>query len=682
MPELAGGPFLFVVIRSNYRRPEWSSDDKSLTFGGSRAEMPDSSAPAPNELPLLVFDGDCRFCRTVVDRWQAALGPQVQFVPYQQVRERYPQISEHDFNRAVHLVGAYGKVTRGAEAVFGAMAYCGRKRWLLWLYQRLPPFALVSEVLYRLVAANRGPLTLIRRIWYGRDLNLPTYHISSTLFLRLLGLIYLIAFVSLWTQIDGLVGDHGILPVNNYLEGTAGYYSHDSPPESPVWHVPTLAWISPHDGFLHVLCAAGTVLSIMLLLGLLPLPALIFLWLDYLSLFHAGQVFLGFQWDILLLETGFVAIFLAPFVLRSRLFADRHPPRLAVFLVWWLLFRLMLESGAVKLTWIVGQPHEGGVPVANTWTALTALDFHYWTQPLPIWTSWYAAKLPEWFQKLSIVFLFVVELGTPLLIFGPRKLRYVAWGAITLLMLLIAGTGNYNFFNLLTIALALTLLDDRAWPRFLQRRIRGTDWPVLASPTRWRSIFLFPFAAFAVLVGALQVQQAVAPSARPDIADELQASLAQFFLVDDYGLFRRMTETRPEILIEGGPDGMSWKPYEFRWKPGDLATAPRFCTPHQPRLDWQMWFEALRLEFVFARTNTIDPRNMDPWFQSFLMQLLKGEPAVVGLLAKNPFPTAPPKFIRISLYQFRFTTWDEWRQTHDWWHREPVWVGPALSLAH
>jgi hypothetical protein len=323
-----------------------------------------------------------------------------------------------------------------------------------------------------------------------------------------------------------------------------------------------------------------------------------------------------------------------------------------------------------------------GVPVANTWESLTALDYHYWTQPLPDRISWYAAKLPSWFQKMSVVFVLFVELVLPWFIFGPRLLRYFAFGGITLLMFLIGITGNYNFFNLLTFALALALLDDKIWPRFLQRRITGSDAPWLAAPTRWRSFVLVPFAGLALAIGFQQVKEAAAPAKEPFSPLESRLHIAQFVFVNDYGLFRQMTETRPEILIEGSVDGTEWKAYEFRWKPGDPARAPRFNTPHQPRLDWQMWFEALRLEDVYDRLGEIDPRLMSPWFRSFLERLMTGEPSVVGLLQQNPFPESPPKAVRIEFYQYRFTDAEEARRTGNWWHRERVWQGPAWSIAH
>lgn len=633
-----------------------------------------------NTLPLMVYDGECAFCRARIERWREATGKQIHYVPFQEVCNELSKIGDAELRRAVHFVDTDGATSCGAEAVFRAMAHCGRKRWLLWLYTAISPFAFATERVYRFISAQRGPITFVYRLWHAGDLKPSTYHIASALFLRLLGVIYLIAFISLWTQIDGLIGDHGIQPVKSFLDAAHEYVSQQSSPLSLVWNIPTLAWLNPHDAFLNWLCAAGSLFSVSLILGVLPIPMLIALWLLYLSLFHAGQVFMSFQWDILLMETGFVAIFVAPFALRSRMFKDRHPPRLAIWLIWWLLFRLMLESGAVKLTWNNWRLGPNGTPVANTWESLTALDYHYWTQPIPFWTSWYASKFPPWFQKLSVVFVFVVELVLPWLIFAPRRLRYVACGGISLLMFLIAATGNYNFFNLLAFALALSLLDDRAWPEFLRTRISGTDWPMLASPTRWRSLVLVPFAVLAILVGATQVKDAIAPATSPRPPLESKLGISQFCLVNGYGLFRQMTETRPEIVIEGSDDGSEWKPYEFRWKPGEPSRRPRFNMPHQPRLDWQMWFEAICLEDVYKEAHTIDPRYMSPWFQSFLARLLAGEREVIGLLATNPFPQAPPRFIRIILYQYRFTDIAEGRKTGDWWHREPVWIGPGWSI--
>jgi hypothetical protein len=181
-----------------------------------------------------------------------------------------------------------------------------------------------------------------------------------------------------------------------------------------------------------------------------------------------------------------------------------------------------------------------------------------------------------------------------------------------------------------------------------------------------RTFVLIPFTAIALVQGVIDLRQAIAPGKGPRFSLTSALDLEQFMLVNSYGLFRQMTEKRPEIIIEGSNDGTNWKPYEFRWKPGDLARPPRFCSPHQPRLDWQMWFAALG--------------HLDPWFQPFLKRLLEGEPKVLALLAENPFPDAPPKFIHIVLYEYHFTDADERRQTGNWWRREQIGVSSEISL--
>ncbi|HEX4414197.1 MAG TPA: lipase maturation factor family protein, partial [Lacipirellulaceae bacterium] len=307
--------------------------------------------PSPLPCPIMIYDGDCRFCCVAVERWRNATGAAITYVPYQELKEQIAGLSDKDFRKAVHYVDAHGHVHLAAEAVFQAMANCGRKRWLLGLYKHVPPFAFAAEFSYRLIAANRSLLSSILAFWRGKDLRPPTYVISTAIYIRLMGLVYLIAFASLWTQIDGLIGDHGILPASDFLTAANDCCAQQVPPTSSVWNFPTLAWLSPHDGYLNALCASGIITSVLLMTGILPILALVILWILYLSLLVVGQDFLSFQWDILLLEAGFVSIFLAPVAFRSKFLRDRHPPRVAVWLVWWLVFRLMFESGAVKLSW-------------------------------------------------------------------------------------------------------------------------------------------------------------------------------------------------------------------------------------------------------------------------------------------------------------------------------------------
>ena len=186
---------------------------------------------------------------------------------------------------------------------------------------------------------------------------------------------------------------------------------------------------------------------------------------------------MNFQWDYLLLEAGFLSIFLAPVrFLPSKRYQDRLSPW-AHFLLRWLLFRLMLMSGVVKLT-------SGD----ESWWNLTALHYHYETQPLPTPLSWWANLLPAWFQAFSTIVMFGVELGAPLLLFAPRRLRLIGVASLLMLQALIALTGNYCFFNLLTVSLCLLAVDDAVWPRFGRRAAVRPE----VRNARWSSWFLGP----------------------------------------------------------------------------------------------------------------------------------------------------------------------------------------------
>jgi hypothetical protein len=397
---------------------------------------------------------------------------------------------------------------------------------------------------------------------------------------------------------------------------------------------------------LHALCAAGTILALLVALGMVPVLCLVGLWATYLSITTIGRDFLSFQWDILLCETGFLAIFLAPIALRSRPGRDPAPSKTIVWLFRWLVFRLMLGSGAVKI--LSGDP---------TWRNLTALDYHYWTQPLPTWIGWYASQLPEVAQRASCAVMFAIELVAPLLIWGGRGPRSVAFAAFVGLQLLILATGNYGFFNWLTIALTVLLLDDDAWPAPLRRRFaaRGAE-----SGRPWPAPVILVVAAVILLDSVLGTFGPRRFGGEwPDAVTAVRRTLAPLHLVGNYGLFAVMTTERPEITVEGSDDGTTWKRYEFRWKPGDPARAPAFVAPHMPRLDWQMWFAALG-----------DVRQNE-WFVAFALRLLEGSPAVRGLLASDPFADHPPRYLRATTAFYRFTDLAERRATGRWWKIEP-----------
>ena len=386
----------------------------------------------PAGKPLLVWDGDCGFCRAWIARWQRATGDSVAYAPYQVAASLFPNVPLERFKRSVHLFEPGDRMSQGAEAVFRTLAYAPGGGWPLWLYRRLPFFAPASEALYWIVARNRRLFSLFTRIAYGRHVIPPGDTLTAWVFLRLLGVIYAIAFISLWTQIHGLVGSRGILPVAEFLESVR---SRTGPER--YWLLPTFSWLGASDLGLTLQCAAGSALALLLAIGAAPILTLLGCWALYLSLANVCRDFLWFQWDGLLLETGFLAIFLAPWREFSRPGTDPPPARPALWLVRWLLFRLMLSSAVVKLT--SGDP---------AWRGLTALEYHYETQCLPPWTAWYAHHLPAWFHRWETIGMFAIEGIAPFLIAAPRLIRFAGAAAMALTWLVGRLFGDRNVSGL------------------------------------------------------------------------------------------------------------------------------------------------------------------------------------------------------------------------------------------
>src|SRR5882762_1307974 len=407
----------------------------------------------PPAKPLIIWDGECHFCWRWIERWREITRDSVDYATSQESAERFPEIPREQFERSVIYIETDGSVFLGAEAVFRSLRCRSSRKWLAWSYDHVPGFAAVSESLYRIIAFNRRFGSAITRLLWGDDVRPPAYFVARRWFLRALGLIFLIAFVSLWVQIDGLIGSNGIIPVSEFLPAARAQLG-----DRALSILPTLCWLNSSDAFLHFLCGGGVVLSLLLVFGIAPALSLVGLVVFYLSLTIAGQTFLSFQWDILLLETGFLSIFLAPWQLRPK--RAREPPvsRAALFLLKLLLFKLMVMSGVVKLT--SGDDSWGWLDHSFHWSALTALDYHYWSQPLPTLFAWWADKSPEWFKHFSVAFCLVVEIIVPFFIWAPRRPRLIAAGLIIFLQIAIGVTGNYCFFNLLTIALCLSLIDD------------------------------------------------------------------------------------------------------------------------------------------------------------------------------------------------------------------------------
>ncbi|MFQ5673065.1 MAG: lipase maturation factor family protein [Nitrospinales bacterium] len=595
--------------------------------------------------PLLIYDGDCKFCRQWISRWRHVTGNRVEYAPFQEVGGQFPEIPRERFDRSIQFVEPGRGVTEGARAVFRALARNPRHRRPLWMYEHLPGAAPLCEWVYRRVARHRHGLWSLTRLLWGEWAERPTYFLTRAVFLRCLGIVYAVAFASLMVQVAGLVGGNGILPAEEYLRRIAEQLG-------PVrfWFFPTVFWVNATDGFLKFVCAIGTAGGAALLLGWFR-PALLFLlWMLYLSLMTAGQIFLGYQWDTLLLETGFLAIFLAPAYRRS----DGTPQPPSLMMLWLgrlLLFKLMFSSGFGKLA--------GGDP---TWHNLTALAYHYETQPLPTWVAWYAHQLPLAFHQASAAAMFFVQLAAPFLIFAPRRARHVGCALLVIFQGLIALTGNYTFFNFLTTALCVLLLDDgflrRFWPGGKTARPGDIAFRSRGEPFLGR-VRVGLVAAVVLLLSLFQISGLLEGRVRaPPAVLRAMDWLQPLHLVNRYGLFTIMTTSRPEIIVEGSNDLDTWKEYEFKWKPGDVKRAPGFVAPHQPRLDWQMWFAAF------------SSYERDAWVVGFLVRLLEGSRPALDLLGKNPFPAAPPRYIRAWLYDYRFTDSAARQKSGAWWRRQ------------
>ena len=462
--------------------------------------------------------------------------------------------------------------------------------------------------------------------------------------------IYLVAFWSLGVQVLGLIGSHGILPVGDFL-----HYVAQQEGVRRWWVVPTLCWINSSDAFLLFLCWGGVLLSVLLMIGVMPLVTASLLWLFYLSLTGVGQDFLSFQWDNLLLETGLLLIFLMPQSLAHQFKPSFRPSVIVIWLLRWLLFRLMLESGLVKL--LSGD---------TNWSHLTALTFHYWTQPLPNMFSWYANQLPLWFQKASCLMVFIIELGVPFLIFAGRWGRLIAFFAIAGLQAIIILTGNFCFFNLLTVGLCFTLLEDEHF-QFLpipKAETIGEGGLAHKISTSVLAVFILT-----VSLGLIADSFLHLPLLKP--IEGLITWSSPLRSINNYGLFAVMTTERNEIILEGSNDGDHWKAYEFYDKPGDINQPPRWAMPHQPRLDWQMWFAAL------------GTWRENQWLVAFMAKLLQGDKDVEHLLAVNPFPDHPPKYIQASYWSYHFTDFKQKGWRGPWWHREVKGLYcPTVSLSN
>ena len=583
--------------------------------------------------PVLIYDGDCGICREWVNFWFSLTGHRVIYRSYQSAAADYPDISEDEFRRSIQLVED-NRTFAGAAATFRLLSYVPGHGLGWWFYRFLPGFAFISEKVYNFSARHRGLLSYVTHLLWGRHYTAPRYNNIAWWFLRGLGLIYVSAFISAGVQITGLIGESGLLPISAYLDRMDGYYGDVS-----WFHAPTLFWLSHSDTALQLACLAGALAGLLITLNRLTTPALVAAFVLYLGIVHPGQAFFQFQWDMLLLETGFLAIFI------------QHWPTMTRWLYRWLVFRYLFMAGVVKL-----------VSGDATWHGLSALQYHFETQPLPTPLAWYAHQLPDVILTAATAFALILELVLVFLVFSPRRLRMLLAWLVLLFQLGILLTGNYNFFNLLTMLLTLWLFDDDALARIsgAARSLQARD---IRAGIPGRT-FCVLFSLIIILPGLNHIARFTWNDTVPG-GRQIYNWIEPFMIVNAYGLFANMTTRRPEIIIEGSMDGDHWQNYEFYYKPGDPGRAPSWNLPHQPRLDWQMWFAAL------------GSPGRQSWFKPLLVRLLQNEPEITRLLAHNPFPARGPRFIRARLYDYQFSR----PGSSNWWRREPIrFYYPAITL--
>jgi hypothetical protein len=540
------------------------------------------------------------------------------------------------------------------------------------------------------------------------DARAPTrdYRLTRWLILRLLGLVYVFAFLGLVKQGLPLLGSHGLTPAATFLE-------HARSTGETLWDVPTMFWFDASDGALQGWAWIGVVLSVAMLLGYANLPSLILLWVIYGSFERIGQVWFGFGWEIQLLETTVLCAALAhPWDPRPL---AASPPTGAIVLLRWLVFRIMLGAGLIKL--------RGDA----CWRDLTCLDTHFETQPIPNPLSAWLHGQPHALHAIGVAFNHVVELVAPWFVFGPRRLRLIAGGSMAAFQIALVVSGNLAFLNWLTLVPILALLDDDLILRLVPKRARAwlqARLPAAQPRDRWQVLAAFGVASMVILVwepatgwltaggqvavGAALVtlvastlvvqRQAVARrwgwrvdghqlaigafaalvaiksvAVVENLASSHQAmntSYDRLALVNTYGAFGHIDKVRHELSIEGtldpDPEIATWRAYELPCKPTDVERRPCILGPYHLRLDWLLWFAAMQ------------PHLRDAWLFHLVWKLLDGDTTVRELFAVDPFDGKPPTFVRIRRFVYHL----EAVGAQPWWRRdaEELWLPPiALS---
>jgi hypothetical protein len=479
----------------------------------------------------------------------------------------------------------------------------------------------------------------------------PTYWLTRFVLLRLLGVIYAVAFLVAVNQIVPLIGANGLLPVGVYLKQVSVALGSTG---AGFVRLPSVFWLWHSDAALLIVAWIGFVLSCVVVAGYTNAPLLGVLWFLYMSIVHAGQDWYGYGWEIQLTETGFLAIFLCPLV-DMRPFPRRAPPMPVIVLFRWLTFRIMLGSGLIKF--------RGD----KIWRDATALYYHFETQPIPGPLSRWFHFLPRMALKIGVWLNWLAELVAPWFVFWPRLARHIAGAVIVLFQFTIILSGNLSFLNWLTIIPALACFDDGFWAKILPRALVHKA-EVAASRAEESKPMLTTAWVVAGLVALLSIQPALNMLSPGQV---MNTSFDPFDLVNTYGAFGTVGQERLNVVFEGTTDDTTgnqarWKPYIYKGLPVELNQRPPQIAPYQLRLDWQMWF---------ASMSSVDQY---PWTLNLVWKLLHNDPDAVSLFAGNPFTGRPPRYIRAVLYRYKFAKPGNLQGL--FWTREPVslWI-PTIS---
>ena len=480
----------------------------------------------------------------------------------------------------------------------------------------------------------------------------PTYWLTRFLILRLLGVIYAVAFLVVINEIIPLIGSDGLLPVGIFLKRVGVALGST---RAGFMRLPSLFWFVHSDTALLTTAWIGFILSCVVVAGYANAPLLTVLWLLYMSFVHVGQEWYGYGWEIQLLETGFLSIFLCP-LLDMRPFPKRAPPFPVISLFRWLNFRMMLGSGLIKI--------RGD----EIWRNGTALYYHFETQPIPGPLSRWFHFLPHAVLKTGVWFNFLAELIAPWFVFWPRLARHIAGSVIVLFQVTLILSGNLSFLNWLTILPAMACFDDGFWSRLLPRALvsKAETAERDAVPSRPMLVTAWVVTAIIALLSIRPVANMLSPN------QIMNTSFDPLELVNTYGAFGTVGQERLNVVFEGTMDenpgdSANWKPYIYKGLPVALDKRPPQIAPYQLHLDWQMWFAAM------ATTDEY------PWTFNLAWKLLHNDPNAVTLFAGNPFPGKPPRYIRAVLYRYSFAKPGNPKGL--WWNRDRLgmWL-PAMSL--